>query len=90
MDISGDVARYSMEMAAARVSSAVQVSVLRNVMDLQQATMTQLLQSMGMGRALDLQALFGSGSERADWGQEGAALPLPPSAAQASSTSGLL
>ena len=31
MDISGDVARYSMEMAAARVSSAVQVSVLRNV-----------------------------------------------------------
>jgi len=25
-------------------------------MDLQQATMTQLLQSMGMGRALDLQA----------------------------------
>lgn len=56
MDISGDVARFSMEMAAARVSSAVQVSVLRNVMDLQQATMTQLLQSMGMGRALDLQA----------------------------------
>ena len=50
MDISGDVARYSMEMAAARVSSAVQVSMLRNVMDLQQATMTQLLQSMGMGR----------------------------------------
>ena len=56
MDISGDVARFSMEMAAARVSSAVQVSVLRNVMDLQQATMTQLLQSMGMGRTLDLQA----------------------------------
>jgi len=56
MDISGDVARYSMEMAAARVSSAVQVSMLRNVMDLQQATMTQLLQSMGMGRTLDLQA----------------------------------
>ena len=55
MDISGDVARYSMEMAAARVSSAVQV-MLRNVMDLQQATMTQLLQSMGMGRTLDLQA----------------------------------
>jgi len=25
-------------------------------MDLQQATMTQLLQSLGMGRALDLQA----------------------------------
>ena len=56
MDISADVARYSMEMAAARVSSAVQVSMLRNVMDLQQATMTQLLQSMGMGRTLDLRA----------------------------------
>ena len=56
MDISGDVARYSMEMAAARVSSAVQVSMLKNVMDLQQTTMTQLLQSMGMGRTLDLRA----------------------------------
>ena len=56
MDISADVARCSMEMAAARVSSAVQVSMLKNVMDLQRTTMTQLLQSMGMGRALDLQA----------------------------------
>jgi len=56
VDISADIARYSMEMATARVSSAVQVSMLRNVMDLQQATMTQLLQSMGMGRELDLQA----------------------------------
>ena len=56
MDISGDVARYSMEMAAARVSSAVQVSMLKNVMDLQRTTMAQLLQSMGMGRTLDLRA----------------------------------
>lgn len=56
MDISADVARYSMEMAAARVSSAVQVSMLKNVMDLQRTTMAQLLQSMGMGRTLDLQA----------------------------------
>lgn len=45
-----------MDMAAARVSSAVQVSMLKNVMDLQQETMAQLLQSMGIGGALDLRA----------------------------------
>lgn len=45
-----------MDMAAARVSSAVQVSMLKNVMDLQRTTMSQLLQSMGVGRTLDLQA----------------------------------
>lgn len=56
MDISGDIARYSMDMAAARVSSAVQVSMLKNVMELQQTTMAQLLQSMGVGGSLDLRA----------------------------------
>lgn len=56
MDISADIARYSMDMAAARVSSAVQVSMLKNVMELQQETMAQLLQSMGIGGALDLEA----------------------------------
>ena len=55
MDISGDIAKYSMDMAAARVSAAVQTSMLKNVMELQQATMAQLLQSMGIGRSLDLQ-----------------------------------
>lgn len=45
-----------MDMAAARVSSAVQVSMLKNVMELQQETMAQLLQSMGIGGALDLEA----------------------------------
>ena len=56
MDISGGIARYSMDMAAARFSTAVQVSMLKNVMELQQTTMAQLLQSMGVGRALDIQA----------------------------------
>ena len=45
-----------MDMAAARVSSAVQVSMLKNVMELQQETMAQLLQSMGIGGALDFEA----------------------------------
>ncbi len=56
MDISGDIARYSMDRAAARVSTAVQVSMLKNVMELQETTMAQLLQSLGIGRGLDLQA----------------------------------
>ena len=56
MDISGDVARYSMEMAAARVSSAVQVSMLKNVMEAQKDMMAQLLKSMGLGGSLDVKA----------------------------------
>lgn len=56
VDISGDIARYSMDRAAARVSTAVQVSMLKNVMELQETTMAQLLQSLGIGRGLDLQA----------------------------------
>lgn len=45
-----------MDRAAARVSTAVQVSMLKNVMELQETTMAQLLQSLGIGRGLDLQA----------------------------------
>ncbi|NLL36611.1 MAG: putative motility protein [Fretibacterium sp.] len=56
MEISAGIARQSMDMAAARLSSEVQVSMLKNVMELQQATMAQLLQSLGLGVGLDIQA----------------------------------
>ncbi|MDO4786853.1 MAG: putative motility protein [Fretibacterium sp.] len=56
LEISESIARYSMDMAAVRVSSAVQASMLKNVMELERATMAQLLQSMGVGGALDVQA----------------------------------
>ncbi|MBR1671568.1 MAG: YjfB family protein [Fretibacterium sp.] len=56
MDITGDIARYSMDMAAARLSSAVQTSMVKNVMELQQDTMAQLLQTMGLGGSLNIQA----------------------------------
>lgn len=45
-----------MDMAAVRVSNAVQVSMLKNVMELERVTMAQLLQSMGVGGALDVRA----------------------------------
>ena len=56
MEISAGIAKYSMDMAAARVNAEVQVSMLKNVMELQQTTMAQLLQSMGVGTGLDVQA----------------------------------
>lgn len=56
MEISAGIAKYSMDMAAARVNTEVQVSMLKNVMELQQATMAQLFKSMGLGVGLDVQA----------------------------------
>ena len=55
MEITNDIARYSMDMASARVASQVQTSMIKNVMDLQQDTMSQLLASMGMGGSLNVQ-----------------------------------
>ena len=55
MDITGDIARYSMDMASARVASQVQTSMLKNVMDLQEDMMAQLLQTMGLGGSLNVQ-----------------------------------
>ena len=56
MEITGDIARYSMDMASARVTSSVQTAMAKNVMELQQDTMSQLLQSMGMGGSMNIQA----------------------------------
>ncbi|MDR1875713.1 MAG: putative motility protein [Synergistaceae bacterium] len=56
MDITMGIARTSMEMASARVTSEVQTAMLKNVMDTQQQTLAILLQSMGMGQQLDVRA----------------------------------
>ena len=55
MEITNSIARYSMAMAAARVADQVNVSMMKNVMELQQDTMSQLLASMGVGGAFSVQ-----------------------------------
>ena len=55
-DITTGIARASMEMAEARVTTGVQVAVLKHIMDAQQETLALLLNSMGMGRNLNVQA----------------------------------
>lgn len=56
VDITADVARYSMEMASARTAQAIQTSMLKNVMEAQKDMMAQLLKSMGLGGSLDVKA----------------------------------
>ncbi len=56
MDVSMDVARYSMEMSQAKVASQAQVSMMKNVMELEKDSMAQLLESMGVGGAFNVQA----------------------------------
>ena len=56
MDITNGIALASMEMASARVTAGVQVAVLKQVMDVQQETMILLLNSLGIGRNLSIQA----------------------------------
>ena len=55
-DITTGIARASMEMAEARVATGAQMAVLKHIMDAQQETMALLLNSMGMGRNLNIQA----------------------------------
>ena len=56
MDITSGIAQASMDMASARVTMGVQMAMLKNVMNVQQETLALLLQSMGMGQQLDIQA----------------------------------
>ena len=56
MDITSGIAQASMEMASARVATAMQVAVLKQVMDAQQDTMALLLKSLGVGRNLSVEA----------------------------------
>ena len=56
MDITSGIAQASMEMASARVTAGVQMAVLKNVMEAQQDTLALLLNSMGVGRELNVNA----------------------------------
>jgi hypothetical protein len=56
MDITSGIAKASMEMAEARVTMGAQMAVLKNIMDAQQENMALLLNSMGIGRGLDVKA----------------------------------
>jgi hypothetical protein len=56
LDITSGIARASMEMASARVTTEAQVAVLKNAMDVHKETMAILLESMGMGRKLNVKA----------------------------------
>ena len=55
-DITTGIARASMEMASARLTAGVQMAMLKNIMEVQQDTMTLLLQSMGLGQNLNILA----------------------------------
>ena len=54
MDITSGIARISMEMASTKVAAEVQTSVLKNAMNVQQETISLLLESMGMGQKLNV------------------------------------
>ena len=56
MDITSGIAQASMEMASARVTTGVQMAMMKNVMEMQQETMALLLNSMGIGQKLNIQA----------------------------------
>jgi hypothetical protein len=56
MDITTGIARASMDLASTRVTAEVQTAMLKNIMDTQQQALAILLQSMGMGQQLDVQA----------------------------------
>ncbi len=52
--ISSSIAQYSMAAASARVTTAAQTAMMKNVMEMQEDMMSQLLQSMGIGGALNV------------------------------------
>ena len=54
IDITSGIAQASMEMASARVTTGVQVAVLKQIMDVQQETLALLLNSMGVGQNLNV------------------------------------
>ncbi len=52
--ISSSIAQYSMAAASARVTTAAQTAMMKNVMEMQEDMMSQLLQSMGLGGSLNV------------------------------------
>ena len=55
MEITNDIALYSMGMASASVAGRVQASMIKDIMDIQQDTMSQLFASIGVGGSLNVQ-----------------------------------
>ena len=55
MDMVSGIARASMDMASARVATAVQIGVLKQVMEVQKETMALLLDAFGIGKNLNVQ-----------------------------------
>lgn len=56
MDLSMGIAGYSMAMSQAKAAQSVQVSMTKKVMDLQQDMMAQLLETMGVGANMNIEA----------------------------------
>ena len=56
MSMINGIAKTSMEMASAKVAAEVQVSVIKNAMDVQQEALAILLNSLGVGRNLNVEA----------------------------------
>ena len=56
MDITLGIAQASMQMASARVTTEAQTAMLKNVMDVQRESLALLLESMGIGKQLNIRA----------------------------------
>lgn len=56
MDITMGIAQYAMQMSEIKTGAAVQTSMMKNVMELEEATMDQLLASLGQGGNMNISA----------------------------------
>ncbi|MDR1741651.1 MAG: YjfB family protein [Synergistaceae bacterium] len=56
MDVTMGIAKLSMDMAAQKTATESQTAVLKQSMDVQKESMAILLQSLGVGRNLSVQA----------------------------------
>ena len=56
MDITLGIAQASMQMASTRATTEAQTAVLKKVMDVQQESLAILLESMGLGKQLNIRA----------------------------------
>ena len=56
MDITTGIMRASMDMAATQLATGVQIAALKKMMEVQQDSLAMLLQSMGLGRNLNVSA----------------------------------
>ncbi|MDR1733229.1 MAG: YjfB family protein [Synergistaceae bacterium] len=56
MDITTGIAQASMTMSLVKVATEAQTAVLKNVMDTQKEALSILLQSLGVGQQINIQA----------------------------------